>query len=164
MLYNLVGYIAGFHIVQTEWRNSIHKTLANLVDSETLISFKISKNGFDFKENEIVKDGHYYDIVKYETIGDSVKIYCFDDETETRLVSEFHTVLMGNLVQKTDFQSKTDIIFQLIIKEFLFEKDFALPAPPSLFEPFLTDFYYKSPLLFPPFLDFDSQPPQDILI
>jgi hypothetical protein len=162
MLYNLVGYMVGLNIVQTEWRNSIHKTLANLVDSETLIPFKIPKKGFNFNETEIVKDGHYYDIVKYETVGDSVKIYCFDDETETQLVSQYHTVLMGNTAQKTDFHDKTDVIFQLIIKEFLFEKDFSLQYPPSVFKPFSTVFYPEKSLFLSPFLDFDSPPPQGL--
>jgi hypothetical protein len=164
MLYNLVGYIANFHLVKKEWRNAMYQKLYNLVDDKTLVSFQFPKTAYDISEKEFVYQGHYYDVVKYETFGDSIKVHCFDDETETRLVSEFHSVLFDNTAQKKDFQDKAQGFFKLMVKEFLFEKDFALPAPPSVFEPFLTDFYYKNPLLFPPFLDFDSPPPQDILI
>jgi hypothetical protein len=164
MLYNLVGFMAGFHIIQTEWRNSIHKMLADLVDSETLMSFNLPKKNFDFTENEIVKNGHFYDVVKYETVGDSIKIYCIDDEYETRLVSEFHGQLFENTAQKTDFQGKTQGFFKLMIKEFLFDKDFSLKCPPSVCQVFSAVFYYKKALFLSPFLDFDSPPPQGLLI
>ena len=156
--------MASFHIIRAEWRSYVHLTLSHLVDKSHIVSFQFNKNEFDSTEKEFVKNGHYYDVVKYETVGDSVKIYCFDDETETRLVSEFHTVLFENIAPRTDFQGKTQLVFQLLIKEYLFEKDFSLTYPPSVFQAFSAIFYHKKSLFLSPFLDCDSPPPQGILI
>jgi hypothetical protein len=160
MLYNLVGFMASFQIIRTEWRSYVHETLLKFVSPDEITTFHFAKNEFSPSENEFQKNGQYYDVVRYETVGDSVEVVCFSDENETRLVTEFQTVLMQKMGQKTDFQGKIQLVFQLMIKEFLFEKGFSLKYPPPVFEAFLTDFYHKNPLFTHPFLDFDSPPPK----
>ncbi len=156
--------MASFHIVRSEWRSYVYKTLSHLASSEKIVSLKFSKNSFDISEKEFIHNGHYYDVVKHEIEGDSINVYCFDDETETQLVAEYHDLLFENTAQKSDFQGKANGFFQLLIKEYLFETPFSLPYPPSVCEAISAVFYYKNTFFISPFLDFDSPPPQEILI
>jgi hypothetical protein len=162
MLYNLLGYMVHFQIVKNEWRSYVHKTLLKLSTPDEIITFHFAKNEFDISENEFQKNGNFYDVVKYETLGDSIKVYCFDDKTETHLVAQYHTVLQENAAQNADFQGKTAFLFKLIVKEYLFESSFSLKAPPSVFEGVLAALYYKKSGFLSPFLDFESPPPQEI--
>jgi hypothetical protein len=164
LLYNLVGFMAGFSIVRAEWHEYVHSTLSQLTNSENIVSFKISKTQFDSAENELVKDGRYYDVMRFEYIGDSVKVYCFDDEKETLIVDRYNNILFENGIQKTDFQGKTHTIFLSFIKEYLFDKSFELNSTPPVFSINVASFFYKKPLLSSPFLDAESPPPQGILI
>jgi hypothetical protein len=160
MLYNLLGYMVHFQMVKNEWRSYVHKVLLKLATPDEIITFHFAKNEFDISENEFQKNGHFYDVVKYEMQGDSIKVFCFDDKTETQLVAQYHTVLQRNTTQKTDLNDKTTFLFNLIIKEYLFEKPFFLKYPPSVFKPFLTVFYHKNQFFSYPFLDFEGPPPQ----
>jgi hypothetical protein len=162
MLYNLLGYMVHFHMVKKEWRAYVHKTLSKLSTPDEIITFHFAKNEFDISENEFQKNGHFYDVVKYEMLGDSIKVYCFDDKTETQLVAQYHTILQENTEQNADFQGKTAILLKLIVKEYLFESPLSLKAPPSVFKGILAVFYNKKSCFVPPFLDTESLPPQGI--
>ena len=164
LLYNLIGYFAAFHLIKSEWRSYVHKQLFHLAGEKSMITFAFSKQEFDISQGEFVKNSRFYDVVKYEIVGDSLKIYCFDDSTETQLVSQFQDVLLENSPQKSDFQGKTQLLLKQLVQEYIFETPFSLKCTPSVFSAIFNDFVYKNRFIAAPFLQLDSPPPQVILI
>jgi hypothetical protein len=163
MLYNLVGYFTAFQYVKHEWKEFVHQKLYDLTDETRTITFVFSKKEFDINEHEFSKNGQYYDVIKTENINaDSVKVVCFDDKHETALVAQYHDSIFENTPQSDDLKHKTLLMFNKIIKEFLFEKNYEISTP-SVFclkksNPYFINVAFKSP-----FIASLSPPPNYIL-
>jgi hypothetical protein len=163
MLYNLVGYFAMFEYVKHEWKAFVHQKLYDLGDEKSTVTFVFSKNEFDSNEQEFSINGHYYDVVKIENIHvDSVRVVCFDDEYESDLVAQYHDFIFQNMPQNDDFKHKTFMIFNKIIKEFLFEKNHDISTP-SVFCVKKSTFNTINEPFECPFIDELSPPPKSIL-
>ena len=144
LLYNLGGYFAAFRFIQGEWRSYVKQQLYSLVDKENIVTFTFSKTSFDVSQDEFVKNGRYYDVIKHEIEGDFVKVYCFDDSTETRMVVQFYDILNQNITQETDFQSKTTWLLSCLVKEYIFETPFSIESSPSVSESKNGDFSFNN--------------------
>jgi excinuclease UvrABC helicase subunit UvrB len=156
--YNLIGFMAAFQAIRSEWRQSVRVELAKVAEND-LVRFVFSNDEFDISEKEFKHEGRYYDIIEVQTHGDSLTVLCFDDATETRLSSEFHDLIVKNNEQNSDFQHKTTFCFQLLIKDFYFPTEKIEKKTPSVHEPFLARFNYKNRFFSSQFLPTDTPPP-----
>lgn len=129
------------------------------VAKENLVYFVFSKNDIDIAEKEFKHNGKYYDVVKAEIKGDSIEMYCFDDATETRLTGEFHELIVKNTAQNDDYQHKTQLCFQLLIKDFYFPSERNVFHTPSVSRPFRSVFYFKNRFFPPNYISAETPPP-----
>ncbi len=159
LLYNLGGYAVAFRLVQNEWKQSVREQLCALTGEESWVIFKVATKDFD-GEDEIIHDGKYYDIIKSENQGDSVLLHCFDDERETILAAEFDNQISQNISQKTDYQGKTNFIFNKIIKEFLFNSENFERSTPSVLSEKNNNLSYKTAFFSASTFDIPTPPPQ----
>jgi excinuclease UvrABC helicase subunit UvrB len=159
--YNLIGFMAAFHVVRLEWRQSVRVELAKISETD-LVRFVFSKNKMDISEKEFTHEGKYYDILRAEIKGDSVEIYCFDDATETRLTNEFSNLILNKTSQDTDYQHKTSFCFQLLIKDFYFPSEKIKKKDPSVSSRFRAVFSYKNRFFPPYFIPTDTPPPNTV--
>jgi hypothetical protein len=158
VLYNLMGFMAAFRVIRSEWRQSVRAELGKVAE-ENLVRFVFAKNEFDISEHEFKREGKYYDVVKLETKGDSLEVYCFDDATETRLTSTFHQLILKNKTENTDYQHKTQLCFQLLIKDFFFPSEKNEKRDPSVSSHFRSVFFFKNRFFLPNFIPTDTPPP-----
>jgi hypothetical protein len=159
--YNLVGFMAAFQVVRSEWRHSVRSELAK-ISEENLVRFVFSKNDARISKHEFEHEGKYYDVVRTAIKGDSVEMFCFDDATETRLTSEFHNLILKNKTQDTDYQHKTQLCFQLLIKDFYFPSEKNEKGDPSVSSRFRAVFWYKNRFFPPHYLSTDTPPPNTV--
>ena len=164
LLYNLGGYFAAFRFIQGEWRSYVKQQLFSLTDKENIVIFVFSKTTFDVSQDEFVQNGRFYDVIKYEITDDKITVYCFDDNTETRIAAQFHDILNQNIHQKTDFGGKTRFIFSHLVKEYIFETPFSLESPPSVFEGQIGVFFFKNDCHLNPFHLIEAPPPKRFFI
>jgi hypothetical protein len=148
VLYNLVGFMAAFQAVRFEWRQSVRAELAEVAEGN-LVHFVFSKNDAAASKNEFNVGGKYYDVVRKEIKGDSVVIDCFDDATETQLTAKFHDLILKSEPQNADYQHKTQLCFQLLIKDFYFPSERNQKRDPSVSSHFRSVFFFKN-RFFPP--------------
>ena len=158
ILYNSVGFVAVFKAIRSEWRQSVRTELGE-VAKENLVRFVFAKNQIDTDEKEFQYKGRFYDIVKTKIVGDSLEIYCFDDETETRLTNVFHQLIFDKKTQNTDYQHKTQLCFQSLIKDFYFPLEKTKNQTPSVSTHFRSVFYFKNRFFPPNFMPTDTPPP-----
>ncbi len=158
VVYNLIGFMAAFQAIRAEWRQSVRVELAE-ISEENLVRFVFSKNEVNIFKKEFRHNGKYYDVVRSEMKGDSVEIYCFDDATETRLMTEFHDLILKNNSQNNDYQHKTNFCFQLLIKDFYFPLEKNQKTDPSVSNRFRSIFWYKNHFFLPHFMPTDTPPP-----
>ena len=160
ILYNTVGFVAIFNVIRSEWRQSVRAELGN-VAKENLVRFVFAKNTFDLDEKEFEHEGRFYDVVKTKIIGDSLEIYCFDDATETHLTNVFHQLILKNKTQNNDYQHKTQLCFQSLIKDFYFPLEKIKNQPPSVSNRFRSVFHFKNRFYPPNFIPTDTPPPDN---
>jgi hypothetical protein len=156
--YNLVGFMAAFQAVRSEWRQSVRSELAKVAEND-LVRFVFAKEEFDISKKEFTHKGRYYDIVEVQTHGDSLTVLCFDDATETRLATKFHDLIVTHTERNNDFQHKTALCFQLLIKDFYFPLEKMEKYPPSVFLTIKAVFDYKNRFPHSNFLPTDTPPP-----
>jgi hypothetical protein len=150
--------MATFQAIRSEWRQSVRVELAKVAEND-LVQFVFAKNDVDISKKEFKYKGRYYDIVRIETNGDSLTVLCFDDDTETRLTTEFHDLILKNNERNNDFQHKTALCFQLLIKDFYFPLTQKEKCTPSVFEAFTDNFPYKKHFFPSNFPSTDTPPP-----
>ena len=158
ILFNTIGFVAVFKAIRSEWRQSVRTELSK-VAKENLVRFVFAKNELRLGEKEFEHKGRFYDIVKTKIVGDSLEIYCFDDETETRLTNVFHQLILKNKTQNTDYQHKTQLCFQSLIKDFYFPSEKTKNQTPSVSSRFRSLFYFKNRFCPPNFIPTDTPPP-----
>ena len=158
ILYNTLGFVAVFKALRCEWRQSVRAELSE-VAKENLVRFVFAKNELDTDEKEFERDGRFYDIVKTNNVGDSVEVYCFDDEIETRLTNVFRQFILKNNPQSDDYQHKTQLCFQSLIKDFYFPSEKTKNQTPSVSNRFRSIFYFKNRFWPPNFIPTDTPPP-----
>ena len=163
LLYNIIGYFAAFHLVQAEWRSYVRQQLYSLTKAENVVLFTFSKANFDNSQQELIKNGRFYDVIKYEIKGDQIIVYCFDDSTETQLTAQFQQVLGQNINQKTDFSGKTQHLLSSLVKEYIFDSSFSIKTPPSVYRAKKSDFSFHNRLHLHLFHLIEAPPPKSIV-
>lgn len=157
LMYNSIGFIINFQFVLTEWRQEMKHFLSNKSADTPLTRLVFDKNNFDTSAQEFSKDNFRYDVVKTEIYGDSIVVYCFRDDKETRLAENFSEQLFENTSDKYFFSKKFQKNF---LKEFFFEKIFVGKKIIKLIPDEKNIFCY-APLFLPEiFLDVMSAPPE----
>jgi hypothetical protein len=156
--YNLIGFMAAFQAIRSEWRQSVREKLATLAE-EDVVHFVFAQKDIDLSKHEFQRQGKYYDILRIETQGDSAHVYCFDDATETRLTHQFEHIVFKNNSKNNDYEHKTTLCFQSLIKDFYFPLENNRLYPPSVYLPFKAVFDYKNRFRFAHFLPTDTPPP-----
>ena len=104
-MYNSIGFIINFQFVLTEWQQEMKHFLSNKSTDTPLTRLVFGKNNFDTSSQEFSKDNFRYDVVKTELLGDSIVVYCFRDDKETRLTENFSEQLFENTSQKNFFEN-----------------------------------------------------------
>ena len=126
-----------------------------------LIRFVFDKKGFDASTPEFSKNNKMYDVVKTKISGDSIIVFCFSDEEETRLSADFNILFFQNTNAKGDFEKETATFFKQLDIKYLFEKSFHLKnSTPSVFEAKKSVLTYKTPVFSTTHLDILTPPPQ----
>lgn len=80
-------------MVKREARDRIRSTLLKENEYKFFVVSKLyqsSENDFKFVgDDEILYQGQMYDVAKVEDTGDTIKYYCLNDESETKLLTGF---------------------------------------------------------------------------
>jgi hypothetical protein len=129
LLYQLIGCMALFSIIKKAHHAIVKNILIYQISASNLVIFKFSASNFDFQQDELIHNGHYYDIVRIEKQKEEVYVYCYDDAKETNLVANYKNIIVENITKDVDFQHKTQFIFKYFIKEFLFQNTSELLLP-----------------------------------
>lgn len=90
-LFNVIGYYLLYHILESNNRNEMQKSLAEATVFETIRIHKSELHNVIFEDdgNEILLNGEMYDIRSKVDSGDYVIFYCIQDKHETKLRAEF---------------------------------------------------------------------------
>ena len=117
-----------FKIFQAKYREEILEIIEDGVFENELILFTFSKNDFEkgtarvhwIEADEFRFDEEMYDVVKNETKGDSVYLYCLHDENESKLYiiidKYFQQMLKDNPDKVNDFNSLNNFLSQFYFK------------------------------------------------
>ncbi|MGB9696826.1 MAG: hypothetical protein ACP5P3_08825 [Ignavibacteria bacterium] len=97
VLYNsgvyLFLYIHSEKVVKQEAKDRIRSGLLREDECKLFVvskSYQLNENEFTFiGDDEILYQGQMYDIVKVEDSDDSIKYYCLNDESESKLLTGF---------------------------------------------------------------------------
>jgi hypothetical protein len=134
-LYNIVGYLAVFSVVQYRIRSEVKKMLkANLPDNQLQhLSFhtaSLQRGTYTLQwveDHEFRFRGQMFDIVSTIVIGDTTTFICLNDVQEERLNDQ----LAGHVQQQmedTGASSKLDA-FKEIFKDSISDKAVFMPPP-----------------------------------
>lgn len=159
IFYNTIGFVATFNGVRQEWKCRMRLELATIVGNTSLNVFHFHQSEFPNKTKEFEHNGRWFDVVKTESVGDSLTVYAFDDANETQLVAEFQSLLIEHTSQDSDSSHKTKQLFKNLIKEFLFDNMTEISTP-SVKIAFSLLFYHKESPINSPFLFIESPPPK----
>ena len=118
MVYNTVGFIINFQFVLSEWRREMRVLLSEQVGEDHLTTFIVKKTDFDASTHEFSRNNKQYDVVKTKISGDSLIVYCFQDDKETALSEDFNNLLFQNTASNTDFQKKLSGVFKHLLSEY----------------------------------------------
>lgn len=132
-MYNAVGFIINFQFVLSEWRHEMRMLLSKKTGDSDLTTFIVKKIDFDASTHEFLRNNKRYDVVKTKISGDSLIVYCFQDDKETALSDDFNHLLFQNTTSNTDLQKKLSGIFKHLLSEYVFENVVTLtPKDPSV--------------------------------
>ena len=132
-MYNAVGFIINFQFVLSEWRREMRVLLSEKTGEDHLTTFTFKKTDFDASTHEFLRNNKQYDVVKTKISGDSLIVYCFQDDKETALSEDFNHLLFQNTASNTDLQKKLSGIFKHLLSEYVFENVGTLtPKDPSV--------------------------------
>ena len=119
LVYNTVGFIINFRFVLSEWRHEMRMLLNQKTDDADLTTFIFKKTDFDASTHEFSRNNKRYDVVKTKISGDSLIVYCFQDDKETALSADFNDLLFQNTASNTDLQKKLSGIFKHLLSEYM---------------------------------------------
>ena len=163
LLYNTVGFVFNFYCVLADLRHEMRVFLKEKPNENDLTRFVFKQTDFEASTDEFSKDHKFYDVVKTEILGDSIVVYCFDDEKETQLAAQFNDTLFQNTTSKGDFQRKIKTIFKHLINEYIGGNRFCLQlCPPSVLSGRKSILGYQTPYFLDSDLDIITPPPQFI--
>ena len=134
LIYNSIGFVISFQHFRHEWQMKVREQLAISYGKDEVSFFTFHKNNSKSNKHEFDINGQFYDVISREIQGDSVIVKCFSDEKETQLIAQFHDDIQKNMAQKTDSQKKTQLFFNYLLKDFIFDNEFHLAMPPSVLE------------------------------
>ena len=107
--------------------------LSEKMGEDHLTTFTFKKADFDASTHEFSRNNKQYDVVKTKISGDSLIVYCFQDDKETALSEDFNNLLFQNSTSNTDLQKKLSGIFKHLLSEYVFENALTLtPKDPSV--------------------------------
>ncbi len=159
IFYNTIGFIATFNGLRYDWQCQIRHELASSFNNASLKIFHFHQSEFHLNTKEFEHYGRWFDVVKTESVGDSLAVYAFDDATETQLVAEFQSLLIEHSTQDSDFSNKTKQLFKNLIKEFLFDHIIETSTP-SVKTAFSLLFSHRESPINSPSLFIESPPPE----
>lgn len=98
-LYNIVGYLALFSVLQYQVRNEVKNMLKAGVSEKELVKFAFHtpslRNGIYqiqwIDKNEFRYDGRMYDVVRSTAAQDTTYVFCINDTQENRLFENLDT-------------------------------------------------------------------------
>lgn len=163
LIYNSIGFVVSFQHFRHEWRLKVREQLAISQGKEEVIFFTFHKNNSQSNKHEFEINGQFYDVISRETQGDSIVVKCFSDEKETQLIAQFHDDIQKNIAQKTDSQKKTQLFFNHLLKDFIFDNEFHLATPPSVLE--VKKSLFSTATSFYPFcfIPIEAPPPEEFV-
>lgn len=107
--------------------------LSQNISDDNLTTFTFNKNDFDASTPEFSSNNKRYDVVKTKISGDSLIVYCFQDDKETALSTDFNNLLLQNSTSNTDLQKKLSGVFKHLLSEYMPQNVVALtPKDPSV--------------------------------
>ena len=163
LIYNSIGFVISFQHFRYEWQLKVREQLAISYGKNEVTFFTFHENNPNFNKHEFEINGQFYDVISREIQGDSVVLKCFSDEKETQLIAQFQGDIQKNIAQKTDYQKQTQLFFTYLLKDFIFENEFHLTTPPSVFEvkkPLFSTLKTFYPLCFIPI---EAPPPEEFV-
>ncbi len=101
MLFLIISHgviqFAIFKIFQTKYRTEILEVMLDDISETELVLFSFEKSEFHpgeigiqwIEDDEFRQQNKMYDVVKKEFLGDSVYLYCIEDENESALYTYF---------------------------------------------------------------------------
>ena len=135
LMYHNVGYIINFQFVLAEWQHDMRTFLSEKIDKTDLIQFTFHKSDFQINTAEFTKEDKLFDVVKTIQKGDSILVYCYQDDFETQLTAEFNALLFQSTTTKGDFKKKMSRVLKQLADDYVPEKlSLCLKLPPSVFE------------------------------
>lgn len=163
LIYNSIGFVISFHHIRHEWRLKVREQLAISYGKNEVTFFTFHKNNTKSQKHEFEINGQFYDVISREIQGDSVVVKCFSDEKETQLIAQFHDDIQKNISQKTDSQEKTQSLFTDLLKDFIFDNEFHIKIPPSVFE--VKKSLFSASITFYPlcFISINAPPPEEFV-
>lgn len=89
-LFNILGYVVVFKISQIQIKKEVKRELKSKIKRSELHLISVNQNDFDQinwveEGKEFILNNKMYDIVKRETSGNTILIYCIDDKQEKAL-------------------------------------------------------------------------------
>jgi len=110
-----------------------------LQESSDVIVLKFSRSDFYNKinwrdENEFELNGKMYDVIKIEKQADEYTVFCFNDEKEELLISNFKKLIDKNVEQKNciNVQHNSFVMFAIKNDNYLFKKYSTLNNQPIM--------------------------------
>jgi hypothetical protein len=138
-IYNIVGYLFVFSILQQRVRREVKQSLAATLPESDIIRFSFPTKSIDnemsdlrFTEDfEFAYDGKLYDVVRKTTTADSTIFYCINDAQEEQLYADLDNHVQREM-GKSGNSSKLDA-FKDAFQDSLANRDFFC-TPQSIVE------------------------------
>lgn len=118
-----MGYYAAFLIKRTQLRNEMKSFIKSEAGAESLrklvipLDYYASSVNF-IEDNEFIYKGELYDLVRKETSGNNIIIFCINDKKEQALLNNAKEHFSRNHDQKNS-TNKSSSVLKNIIKEAL---------------------------------------------
>lgn len=163
LLYNTVGFILNFQFVLAEWHKEMAAFLKQNIDEKDLIHFTFEKAEFNISTHEFSINNVFYDVVRTTVVDDKIIVYCFQDDKESQLKTQFTSIFFQNTTTEGDVHKKILRIFEHIQMEYVFENPFRLQqCPPSVLRGRKSVLSYRNPYFLDFIFDILTPPPQRV--
>ena len=119
-LYNIVGYLAVFSVIQYRIRSEVKQMLKASVSESDFVKFSFHTRSLErglyslrwIDDHEFTLDGRLYDVVRSSSAGDSTLLLCINDTQEEQLFANLDSHVqrqMGHSGQPNKLDSFKDV-------------------------------------------------------
>jgi hypothetical protein len=127
---NCAGFVFIFYIQQKLLKHEMFELISRGEFKSELIVFKVSKHNMLYnslpinwkEENEFEYNGKMFDIVKTETMHDTIIYHCVNDDKEGKLIKEFKKFVTEHGNKKTHHSKTNNSLVSVIIPGFIKNK------------------------------------------